>query len=71
MSAVGAGGDPGGGPRYTQKDHTCRKADCVLRGLPDGDTIVFPQGTPLQMRKDMLTAAAYRFSMIALIPLQI
>jgi len=40
----------------------------VLRGLPDGDTIVFPQGTPLQMRKDMLTAAAYRLSIIAMTP---
>jgi hypothetical protein len=68
MSAVGAGGDPGGGPRYTQKHHTFIKDVCVLRGLPDGDTIVFPQGTPLQMRKDMLTAAAYRLSIIAMTP---
>ena len=68
MSAVGAGGDPGGGPRYTKKHHTFVKDACVLRNLPDGDTIVFPQGTPLQMRKDMLTAAAYRLSMIAMMP---
>ena len=68
MSAVGAGSDPGSGPRYTKKHQffaCCRR---WLRGLPDGDTIVFPQGTPLQMRKDMLTAAAYRLSMIAMTP---
>jgi hypothetical protein len=67
MSAVGAGSDPGGGPRYTNIGQFFAGCRCS-RGLPDGDTIVFPQGTPLQMRKDMLTAAAYRLSMIAMEP---
>ena len=58
MSAVGEGRDLGGGPRYTKKQHVCCIEPCFLRNLPAGDTIVFPQGTPLQMRKDMLTAAA-------------
>ena len=39
----------------------------MLRGLPDG-TVVFPEGAPLQMRKAMLAAVAYRLSCITMDP---
>lgn len=42
-----------------KKHHVCLQEACQLRGMPSGDTIIFPTGSPLHARKDMLAAVLY------------
>ena len=66
LQAVGAEGSAGGA-RYVRKNHICCHRT-GLNSLPDGDEILFPAGTPLHMRKDILAAAAYMISVSAYMP---
>ena len=41
---------------------------CSRLRIPDGDTLEFAEGVPLQVRKDMLAVLVYRLTMNSLSP---